>query len=86
MVTKAIHTRRLKICPWCEGKQVTGRMAYGEEPDSVTICGITIPVIGTMLDVPCGYCEGVGVVLADQSQEDRWAEIHAKRKESNDGE
>lgn len=55
----------MKFCPWCEGKGIVGRMAYGEEPKFVTVLGRRIPVIGTMLDVACRVCEGTGWVPDD---------------------
>ncbi len=66
-------------CPWCEGKTVVGQLVHGEEPDSVTVLGVKIPIIGTMLDKRCEFCKGEGSIPRSQSQADRWAEIHAER-------
>ena len=50
--------RMMKLCPWCEGKGIVGQLAHGEEPDTVTVLSVAIPVIGTMLDVACKACDG----------------------------
>ena len=67
----------MKVCPWCEGKKVVGRLAHAEEPKTVTVLGVRIPVIGTMLDVRCSFCDGKGMVPDDCNQVQRWAEIQA---------
>ena len=64
----------MKICPWCNGKGITGQLARGEELDSVMLLGHKIPIIGTMIDVCCKFCDGKGFVdregdLADAAHE-----------------
>lgn len=51
----------MKPCPVCEGKKVTGKIAKGEDAETVTILGQRIPVV-TMLDQPCNRCGGTGLV------------------------
>lgn len=71
----------MKVCPWCEGKGVVGRMAHAEEPKAVTVLGgIRIPVIGTMLDVKCCACEGRGQVPDDFDLSERMKAIRAERR------
>lgn len=74
-----------RTCPWCEGRKVVGQLAHGEEPDSVTVLGVKIQVIGTMLEKRCGFCEGKGWIPKSQSQVERWAEIRAKREAKTAG-
>lgn len=69
----------MKTCPWCEGRKVVGRLAHGEEPDSVTVLGRQLPVIGTMLEVGCRVCNATGRVPDDFSFERRLAELRRKR-------
>ncbi len=76
---------RWRTCPWCEGKKVVGRMAFGEMPGHVSVLGQKVQVIGTMLDVCCKFCEGFGMIPADLSQADRWKQIrHEKEKRERD--
>jgi hypothetical protein len=68
----------MKVCAWCEGKKVVGQLAHAEEPKSATVCGVVIPVIGTMLDVCCKVCRGRGEVPDDLDVSRRIREIQAK--------
>ena len=69
----------MKICPWCEGKGVTGLLVHGEDSETITVCGVKIPIIGEMHDICCKFCKGVGIVRSDQTQAERWAEIRSQR-------
>jgi len=59
----------LKTCPWCEGKGVVGRLAFGDATQRIRVLGRDIPVAGTFIDQPCGVCGGAKTVSPERHAE-----------------
>lgn len=55
-------------CPWCEGRGVTGRIAYREDGRTIPVDGCHLPVT-EVWDGPCGTCGGKGMVSASRHAE-----------------
>ena len=70
----------MKICSWCEGRGVVGFLAHGEEPRSIDVGGVKVPVIGTMIDKPCAICRGRGTLDDHETFESRMREIRADQE------
>ena len=70
----------MKQCPWCEGRKTVGQLAYGEVPDAIRVGNVTIPIMGTMLEVGCKVCRGQGEVPDDFNFSARLTELHANRQ------
>jgi DnaJ-class molecular chaperone len=52
----------VQSCPRCNGRGVTGRLVRGEGGQSILYLGAVLPVLGVVVDGPCGECAGAGRV------------------------
>lgn len=52
------------VCPMCCGKRVTGKLVNGEGSEMISCedTGQTFRILATIVDQPCGTCDGVGSV------------------------
>lgn len=51
----------MKLCNWCEGRGVTGKLVYGEDGETVEVLGQLLAV-AVVVDQPCSVCGGTGHV------------------------